>query len=237
MGNIKQQIDQLPGEAETHLKRTGYPLVTLSFAQSLDGSLTLEPGKPSPVSGESSMYVTHQLRGAHDTILVGVGTVIADNPRLTARGAGGTNPRPIIADSKLRTPVTAAVLSNPQGLIIATTAQASVHRREALENAGATIWTLQSNPVGRVSLSNLLEKLGSINVSSLMVEGGSHIISSFLREQLADRVVITIAPVFAGGYHAVQNLGETTWQALPRISDTALMKTGDDIIVWGKIVK
>ena len=183
------------------------------------------------------MHITHQLRAAHDAILIGVGTVLADNPRLTARGVTGGDPRPVVLDSQLRTPPDAALMRHPRGPIIATTGQFDKDRCAALEAAGSTIWVLPVNQDGRVSLTALLDRLGESGVNSLMVEGGSQVVSSFLRERLVDRAVITIAPVFAAGYHAVRDLAITDWQALPRLDAMQMMPVGDDLIVWGGLIK
>lgn len=235
-GTVSQYSDYLPHAAAAHRNRTGRPLVTVSYSQSLDGCLTLRQGEPSPVSGEHSMRITHQLRAAHDAILVGVGTVLADNPRLTVRMTAGDDPRPVVLDSQLRTPPGAALLKNPRGPIIATTEQAGEDRRAALEAAGAAIWALPVNERGRVSLADLLSKLGEAGINSLMVEGGSQVISSFLRERLADRAVITIAPVFAAGYHAVRDLAITDWQSLPQLADVQIITAEPDLIVWGDLI-
>ncbi len=228
--------DYLPHGAAEHRLQTGRPLVTVSYAQSLDGCLTLNQGQPSPVSGEPSKWITHQLRAAHDAILVGVGTVLADNPRLTARLVPGDDPQPVIIDSWLRTPPAARLLKNLCHPIIATTEQADQHRRAELEAAGGTVWTLPADDNGRVSLSALLDELGDAKFNSLMVEGGSQVISSFLRERLADRVVITIAPVFAAGYHAVRDLSITDWPSLPRLDSMRSIPAGPDLLVWGNLI-
>jgi riboflavin-specific deaminase-like protein len=237
MDTDNQRADYLPYAAVAHRLQTGRPLVTVSYAQSLDGCLTLRQGKPAPVSGEASMQITHQLRTAHDAILVGVGTVLADNPRLTTRGVVGDNPRPVVLDSRLRIPTDAALLNNPRGLIIATTERADKGRCAALEATGSTIWVLPPDKEGRVSLTALLDRLGGEVVNSLMVEGGSQVISSFFRERLVDRAVLTIAPVFAAGYHAVRDLTTTDWQSLPRIDGMQVVPVGGDLIVWGDLIR
>lgn len=226
----------LPQHAAEHCQRTGRPLVTLSYAQSLDGCLTLRQGEPSPVSGAASMRISHELRATHDAILVGIGTVLADNPRLTARLVPGDDPRPIVLDSHLRTPTDARLLAHPKGAIIVTTEAAPPDRHEPLIAAGAAAWTLPADDDGRVSLPNLLVRLAEAGVTSLMVEGGAGVISSFLRNRLADRAVITIAPTFAGGYHAVDSLGFTDWASLPRLKTTSSTQVDDDLITWGDLV-
>ncbi len=188
------------------------------------------------MSGAESMRISHELRAAHDAILVGIGTVLADNPRLTARLVPGNDPRPIVVDSHLRIPLDAGLLAHPKSVIIATTEAAPQVRCDHLSAAGASVWTLPVDDDGRVSLPGLLSKLAEVGSTSLMVEGGARLISSFLRQRLADRAVITIAPTFAGGYRAVDALGFPDWTSLPRLKTTSSIQAEDDLIVWGDLV-
>lgn len=225
----------LPANAARHLKDTGRPLVTVSYAQSLDGSLTLLQGQPSPVSGQESMRITHELRAAHQAIVVGIGTVLSDDPQLTVRLVEGQHPQPIVLDSHLRFPLTARLVDHPNGVLIATTTAAEGERQAPLDEAGLRIIVLPPDDTGRVSLDALLDKLGQEGVSTVMVEGGGQVITSFLRDGQADRAVLTLAPVFAGGYPAVQDLSATQWADLPRLSNLEVMQIGNDLIVWGDI--
>jgi 3,4-dihydroxy 2-butanone 4-phosphate synthase/GTP cyclohydrolase II len=179
------------------------PLLTLSYAQSLDGSIAATAGQPLALSGPEAMKMTHELRAGHDAILVGVGTVLADNPRLTARLAPGPQPQPVALDSRLRFPINANLLSHPLPPIIATTGEASPARQAALESAGARVIRFPASDGGHVHLPALLEWLSQNGIKSVMVEGGSGVITSFLSARLVDRVVITIAPRFVGGLRAV----------------------------------
>src|SRR5512135_1934375 len=105
------------------------PRVTLTYAQSLDGSIAARSGMPLALSGTESMHYTHQLRAAHDAILVGIGTVLSDDPRLNVRLTGGLSPRPIVLDSSLRCPSTARCLEAGRRPIVATTDRAAASRR------------------------------------------------------------------------------------------------------------
>ena len=215
--------------------RTGRPFVTLSWAQSLDGSLTLKQGKSSPVSCPDSMRMTHQLRTRHDGILVGIGTVLADNPSLTARVGLDKNckqPRPIVLDSHLRIPADSRLLSHPLRPIVATTDSADYKETAELSS---DIIRLPATKNGEVSLDPLLTQLGKQGIRSVMVEGGGRIITSFLNAQVANRAIITIAPVFAGGYDAVQPLDRSAWQQLPRLQDMQTLPCGSDLIVAGNL--
>jgi GTP cyclohydrolase II len=231
---MNDQLAHLRDEAAAHLQQTGQPLVTLSYAQSLDGSIALRAGCQTTISGPESKVLTHRIRAAHDAILVGIGTVLADDPRLSARLAEGPDPQPVVLDSHLRLPHTAKLLANPRHPIIAATDQADRASQHVLEEAGARVTWLPADSSGRVSLAALLDLLGSEGLSSLMVEGGAAVITSFLRERLANRLILTVAPVMAGGYRAVQDLCGPSWEAMPRLIHTTCERAGDDWIVWGE---
>lgn len=191
------------------------PFVTLTYAQSLDGSISAERGAPLRLSGETSMTMTHELRAMHDGILVGVGTVIADNPSLTVRLVPGSSPRPVILDSKLRCPVDCKLVASPQCVrpVILTTVAATedpctAERRQALQAAGAVIIACAATPSGRVDFADALRKIPS-QVQSIMVEGGAAIISDLLSSAAAgsgtyvDYVLLTIAPVLVSCFETL----------------------------------
>ncbi len=206
-----------------------HPRITLSYAQSLDGSLTAVAGQPLELSGPESKLFTHQLRAAHDAILVGIGTVLADNPRLTAHRVGGPHPQPIVLDSRLRFPLNAQLLAHPRGVWIATTAAAPANAQSELETKGAQIVRLPTTERGRVSLPALLGWLGESGIQSVMVEGGAEVITAFLLERLADRVALTLAPRFVGGLNALR---------LPcdvRLQNIRYQILGDDIVIEADI--
>lgn len=229
---IPQQISASLAQAATTRVQTGHPLVTLSYAQSLDGSITTRRGRPTALSGPQAMTLTHQLRAAHDAVLVGIGTVLADDPGLTVRLAEGPNPQPIIVDSRLRCPLDVRLMrEHPLPLWLATTKQADPARQQAFEAAGAVVLRLPATAAGRVDLAALCQCLGDLHINSLMIEGGAEIITSALSEQLADQMLLTIAPRFIGGLHAV----EPVKQSLPTLRNMQYDRLGDDLIVWGKL--
>ncbi|GJM40976.1 MAG: GTP cyclohydrolase-2 [Ardenticatenaceae bacterium] len=211
----------------------GRPFVTLSYAQSVDGSITHKRGQPLALSGQESMTLTHQLRASHDAILVGIGTVLADDPRLTVRLVAGQDPQPIIVDSHLRLPITAKLLTqHPRKPIIATTETAASTKEHALLDTGATVIRLPATTNGQVSLPALLASLPQFNIRRLMVEGGAGIITSFLMAQLVDRMVITVAPLLVGGLNAVGNLNG---HGLPQLQNPQMQWLGKDMILSGDV--
>jgi len=182
------------------------PFVTLTYAQSLDGSISASSEAPLRISGPESMEITHTLRASHDAILVGINTVLSDNPRLTVRHAEGDHPRPVILDTRLRCPETAHIFQNEQvSPIIATSSDANRDRQQVLERAGATVLHLECDEAG-VCLDDLLQALHAEGIESVMVEGGSEVITSFLRQRLVDYLIITIAPMLVGGVSALSGL-------------------------------
>ncbi len=231
-GHASQQVN-FDQTFEEPLKR---PLVTLSYAQSLDGSIAARRGEPLSISGPESLQMTHDLRGKHDAILIGIGTVLADDPRLTVRLADGPNPQPVIVDSKLRFPLDAKLLKNERKPWVATTGRAPYSRRRALEVAGGQVMILPATENGQVNLPALLNKLWHLGVRSVMVEGGASLISSFVSEYLVDRLIITIAPILVGGLHAIDSEHLPIGTTLPRIRYPHSQKLGDDIVISGEFI-
>ncbi|MBE2201670.1 MAG: GTP cyclohydrolase II [Anaerolinea sp.] len=213
------------------------PLITLCYAQSMDGSITSQRGQPTPLSGRESMALTHQLRAAHDGILVGIGTALADDPRLTVRLAMGSHPQPIILDSDLRLPLQAKILQHPtHAPWIIAAATADHGRQAALEAAGARVWRASTTTTGHIDLPLLLPRLALEGMHSIMVEGGAQVITSFLTQQLVDRVVITIAPTLIGGLHALENGSIRPFpHPFPRLQHIRYQRLGDDIVIIGDV--
>jgi GTP cyclohydrolase II len=232
-GQVIEQIRDVMDTAPEHRRRTGRPLVTLSYAQSLDGSIADRPGRPLALSGNQSMIFTHSLRAFHDAILVGIGTVLADNPRLNVRLVDGKSPQPVIVDSRLRFPPYANLLRNGRSPLIATGQGADAERQEALEAAGARVLRLPGQN-GWVNLAALLDHLGATGVNHLMVEGGAQIITSFLSSRLVDQVVLTIAPLLVGGLRVVDNLGHSALRSFPRLRNLSYQQLGDDLVLRGE---
>jgi len=217
-------------------QRFGRPFVTLSYAQSLDGCISVRPGEALALSGRQSLRLTHQLRAGHQAILVGIGTVISDNPRLTVRYVNGVNPRPIIVDSRLRLPLDCNLVTGKcMSPWVVTQENPDPARREALENAGVTVLEVPSNDEGQINLATMLERLADMGINSVMVEGGARIITNVLLERLADFLVLTVAPVLVGGLRAVSDLGQSDPANFVRIENRGYRWLGEDLILWGQL--
>ena len=209
------------------------PFVTLTYAQSVDGCIAESKDQPLAISGPQSRTFTHQLRAAHDAILVGIGTVLTDDPRLTVRLVEAPrDPRPVVLDSRLRFPATARLLTGP-GPWIVTAEDADPERQAKLEAAGAKVLRLPLSAPGRIDLERLLAALAEKGVKSLMVEGGATVISSFLAARLVDHLVVTVAPMLVGGLPAVAREDRRNCPGLPRLRAARYRQLGDDLIIWG----
>ena len=214
--------------------RNGRPFVTLAYAQSVDGSIALEPGRPYALSGPESMRLTHALRAAHDGILIGIGTLLADDPRLTVRLVQGKSPQPVVVDSQLRTPLQARLFNGvpPRAAWIAATDAADEGRRAGLEARGAKVLRVPAWANGWVDLPALMERLSGQGIAHLMVEGGARIITSFLRARLVDYAVVTVTPRFLGGMPA---LAANERGSLPSLQTWAAHRVGDDLVLSGEL--
>jgi len=229
---LMEEIQEALHLAGEHRRRTGRPYVTLSYAQSLDGSIADRPGRPLPLSGSQSLAMTHTLRAAHDAILVGIGTVLADNPRLNVRLVEGRDPQPVIVDSRLRFPAYSNLLRNCRTPWIAASNGADLERQRDLEEMGAKVLVLPSHN-GWVDLTCLLERLGELGVNSLMVEGGAQIITSFLSFRLVNQIVLTIAPMLVGGLRVMDNFGGYL-RSFPRLKNLSYQRLGEDLVLRGE---
>lgn len=226
-------------ESDAAGNQPGRPFVTVSYAQTLDGRLATRSGSSQWISGEESLRLVHELRASHDAILVGVGTVLRDNPRLTVRFAPGRDPLRVIVDSQVRTPLTAAVLADgaAHGTLLATTHSAPDERRRAVEALGATVLRLPVEAAGHVDLAALLAALAERGIGSVMVEGGARIITALLRARLADRLVVTIAPKVLGtGIEAVGDLGIDDLARALSLRDVQVRAYGPDLVLDGRLV-
>jgi diaminohydroxyphosphoribosylaminopyrimidine deaminase/5-amino-6-(5-phosphoribosylamino)uracil reductase len=220
-----------------HFIQTKRPFVTLKFAQSIDGRIATTTGHSQWISSQPSLRLAHKERALHDAVLVGLGTVLKDDPRLTVRLIRGRNPIRIIVDPDLRIPLNAAVLKNQDmaKTMIAAATRRSLKKRLRLEKMGFEILTIGRNTKGGGNLRRLLDELGRRNISSVLVEGGASIITSFLREKLANRMLVVIAPKIIGkGIEAVGDLHIMKIDQALKLSYRKVMRKGDDIVIEGR---
>lgn len=214
------------------------PWITLTYAQSLDGCIASLPGVQHRLSGRRAMRETHRLRAFHDAILVGIGTVVADDPRLTVRLVRGRHPRPVVLDSHLRLPLGARLFRQQNGpIIVATTRSAAPDREQALRSAGAEVVRLDATADGEVSIPAVCEALARRGIRRLMVEGGARVLSSFLSSRLGDHLFLTIAPCAIGdGVRPIDLAHPLGTAPMPTLRETVCRCMGSDLIVSGRLL-
>lgn len=215
------------------------PFVTVKFATSLDGRIATRTGDSQWISGAESLTLAHRLRCEHQAILVGIQTVLADNPRLTVRHVEGRDPLRVIVDSRLRILTSANVLADgaAANTLIATTTDADQQRLAEIRAEGAEVLALPATTLdGRVPLDQLLAELRRRGITSVLVEGGSGIITSLLAARLVNRLVVAIAPKLIGrGIEAVGDLGITRLGDALTFTTVETYKLGDDLIFDGRL--
>jgi diaminohydroxyphosphoribosylaminopyrimidine deaminase / 5-amino-6-(5-phosphoribosylamino)uracil reductase len=213
----------------------GRPQVTLKLASTLDGRIATYGGESRWITGPAARRTAHALRGRHDAILVGVGTVLADDPDLTCR-LPGFRPTPIVrivADSHLRTPLTARLVVTardvPTWLLFR--AGADRDRRRAFTELGVRLLEVPGTPAG-VDLHASLRALGDAGISRLLVEGGAQIAAALLRDTLVDHIAWFHAPGILGsdGWPAVQTFGSHRLEAMPRFLRRRATLVGNDTL-------
>lgn len=217
----------------------GMPWGVLKTAMSLDGKIAAYTGDSKWITGAAARAYVHQLRDTYAGILVGIGTVLADNPELTTRlPAAGRNPVRIIVDSMARTPLTAKVVTDGQAqTIIAVSREAPADRVAALGSQGVEVLTLDQTPAG-INLRQLFKILGERRITSILVEGGATINASVLAAGLIDKVHCFIAPKIIGGHTAPTPVGGTGFPAVDQALGLEDLKTealGTDILLTGYI--
>ncbi|MDD2335964.1 MAG: bifunctional diaminohydroxyphosphoribosylaminopyrimidine deaminase/5-amino-6-(5-phosphoribosylamino)uracil reductase RibD [Geobacteraceae bacterium] len=215
---------------------SGLPFVIVKSALTLDGKTATANGDSKWITCEESRRYVHTLRSRVDAIMVGVGTVLADDPQLTCRMVRGKDPRRIVVDSRLRTPLTAALFHlDSQAKTIVATVETGPGKVEAIQRLGAE--TLLCDELdGRVDLEDLLRRLGASGIQSILLEGGRELVGSAVRKGLVDKFMLFYAPkILAGedGYgfcsgQAVERMGQAF-----RLRDTSVRHLAEDFLVIG----
>ncbi len=218
---------------------TQKPFVVLKTAMSLDGKIATHTGKSQWITGEAARRRVHEYRDTYDGILVGIGTVLADNPSLTARlpDGQGKNPVRIVVDSKARTPLDAKLVTDGAALtIIAVTAKAPQERVQALKDKGVAIMVAGDGE--QVDMDLLMRKLGEMEICSVFVEGGGQVNFSLLKAGLVDKVHAFIAPKLIGGREAltpVEGEGFAELTEAVELERTTVETIGQDILLTGYV--
>ncbi len=209
------------------------PFVTMKIAQTLDGKIATAAGESKWITGTEARIEAHRLRDRHDAILVGVNTVLKDDPSLTTRIPGGRDPLRVIVDSSLRMPLNAKVVK--PGTVIATLASASLKRGEKLKALGAEVLIVKSIR-DRVGLTDLLRKLMQRGISSVLIEGGGEVHASALAARVVDKVAVFVAPLLMTGRDSLCSIGGRSPRKLAhvvKLRDMTVRSVGRDLLVEG----
>ena len=214
------------------------PFVVLKVASTLDGRIATRRGDSQWITGEVARRFVHRLRDQMDGVLVGIGTILKDDPRLTARVRGGHDPYRIVLDSHLRISEKARVFErSPSRVIIATTHEGSKEKRARLERRGVQVLVLESKE-GRVDLKACLKRLGSVGIMTLLVEGGGKVNGSFLDERAVDKFYFFFSPKWMGDPEApgifagqgVRDLAEVI-----HLRQIRSRRMGEDVLLEGYV--
>ena len=212
------------------------PFVFLKIAQTLDGKIATAAGNSKWITGAGSREYVHKLRNDVDALLVGISTVKKDNPSLDCRARGGLNPFRIIVDSSLKIPLNAKLLNHKdKRTIIATTEKAGRKKIIQLTSLGAKVLVIKSRQ-GKVDLKKLMKELGRLDITSVMIEGGSAINASALSSKIVDKVLVFIAPKIIGGIDSIPSIGGKSPALLKsayNLKNINTVQIGDDLLIEG----
>ncbi len=215
------------------------PFVTLKVAQSLDGKIADPAGHSRWISNEQARRLVQRWRWQNDAILVGIGTALADNPRLTVRDEPGPQPRRIIVDTNLRLPLTTNVLTDEHVAKTIVAIGENCREREKIaeiEKRGARVWPLRITAAGNIDTRHLMERTAQEGIASVFVEGGRRVFSSLLEGRFADRLKCFIAPKLLGdGIPVFQGLPIASLSQAIRLEKIRWETIGDNVLVSGII--
>ena len=235
--------DELKKINESYIKfiTKNLPFITVKVAQSLDGKIATRSRESKWITEDRSLRLANKMRRYYDAIMVGVNTVIRDDPQLTCRFPKflKQQPKRIVVDSNLSTPEGARIFNNPGEVIIATLkteSGQSTANKEALLNKARILETKER--IGQVNLYALMKKLADSGITNILVEGGGSLIGSLFDEKLVDKVIFFIAPKIIGGKDAVgavDGVGVKELARIKRLKDVTIKKVGVDLLVEGYI--
>lgn len=232
---------RLLNEAYIKYITKGMPFVTLKIAQTLDGRIATAMGESKWITSERSREEGHRLRDRNDAILVGINTILKDDPALTSRIPNGRDPIRVIVDSTLRIPLKAKVLTDRSSTktVVATLANAPKEKANKVRSTGVEVLVVKSEN-GRVSLRGLMRKLGRMGIMSVLVEGGAEINASALKAGIVDKIIAIIAPTLMTGRDSLCSIGGSSPARLNQaigITGFTTRRSDRDLIVEGYVKK
>ena len=242
LGEHEEEVKKI-NEAYTKFITTGMPFITAKFAISLDGKIATRSGDSKWISGDEARKYVHNLRYTSDAIMVGVNTVLVDDPHLTARNCGGKGgvarrqPLRVIVDGKGRMPLTAQLLREPGKTLLVLGKLVTPEEKATFARVGVELLELPLGE-GLVDLGKLLKALGERQITSVLVEGGSILLGSLFDGKLVDKVIAFIAPIIIGGKEAktaVSGKGVDKVVDSLKLERLSLEKLGEDLMVSGYV--
>jgi diaminohydroxyphosphoribosylaminopyrimidine deaminase/5-amino-6-(5-phosphoribosylamino)uracil reductase len=217
-----------------HVQKTGRPYLSIKIAQTLDGRIATSTGHSKWITAEPSRKMAHQIRAKHDAILVGIGTLLTDDPKLTVRYSPGPSPRRIILDSQLRVPLDAKVLDSglAQNTLLITTDRASKEKIARIEERGAQVEVFPQDDRGWAALPAVWTLLVERGITSLLIEGGSTVQTECIRNGYAERLYLFVAPKILGsGIDAVGDLGIRNINSALRLGNVKIRRLEEDFLI------
>lgn len=224
-GILEKEAQKL-NEVFIKYSETKMPFIVLKLAMSMDGKIATKTGNSKWITCEKSREYGHKLRAKYDAVLIGINTLLKDNPKLTSRIPGQKNPIRIILDSKLRIPLNAKVLDDSNA-IIATTLDYNRKKRIALEAKNVKIFVCGKK---RVNLKKLLKLLGKLGITSILVEGGAEVAGSFVDEKIVDKFILFFAPKIIGGKTAIAGSGAKNISDAIKLKEIKMKKIAGDFV-------
>jgi diaminohydroxyphosphoribosylaminopyrimidine deaminase / 5-amino-6-(5-phosphoribosylamino)uracil reductase len=237
VGVLEPEARQL-NAAYIHHRTSGKPLVLLKIAQTLDGQIATQSGQSQWITGQEARSRVHLMRSESDAVLVGVGTVLADDPLLSVRHIAGPQPRRVVLDTTGRTPSHARILVpiDDTTTLVYVTERADLRERRRIEASGALCLPMPRSGDGKIDIGHVLLDLGERDIMDLMIEGGQGIATSFLKARAAQRMACFVAPRLLGtGIPAIGDLGITHMNGTVCVSDVLIEQLGDDLLISGTL--
>ena len=218
------------------LQRIGRPFIHLKIAQSLDGRIATVAGKSKWITNENALNIVHRMRAEYDAILVGINTILQDNPSLNVRRVTGKNPYRIILDDDLAIPVNANIfkLNDPEKTIIFTSKSNDDKKFQQLSKKGIQLVSMRSNEKKYLDLNSIMAFLTQLKISSVLVEGGGEVFTSFIKNRLFDKVSFFIAPMMIGsGIQSIGDLGIESLEKAFRLQEVTIEIVDQQALVEG----
>ena len=234
---LRVECDAL-NEVFLHYIRHKQPFVVMKAAMTLDGKIATHTGASRWVTGEEARAHGHALRHRYAAIMVGVGTVLADDPKLTCRLPGGRNPLRIVCDTHLRTPLDAKLVQTAKETpVLIAACETAPEKRAPYEEAGCKVWVLPEH-AGHVDLEALMQRLGEVGIDSVLLEGGGTLNWAALEAGIVQKVCSYVAPKLFGGRDAktpVEGIGIDTPDEAAQLRITEITRLGEDILIESEV--